>query len=522
MDSLQLYKIVGVVLYLAVLLGIGVVASRRTRHLRDYYAADKSLGFWAVAFSARATGESAWLLLGLTGMGAALGVRGLWVVLGEVLGVVGAWMFMSRRFHRLTQRYDAITVPDYLEARFRQGKGRGQSLRVVAALALTIFVTIYVSAQIDATGTAFESFLGMEWLTGALLGFAVVMAYATSGGFLAVVWSDVFQGTLMFLGLVLLPLVGLVAIGGWGPLVDKLAATDPSLLALAGPDGWTALTVMSTLGLALIGLGFLGSPQIFVRFIALRDESEITKGTWVAFVWTLLADGGAVLTGMVGRAWLTGPGEPVDTVLGNGGQEVLPMLVEALLPGFLVGLFIAIVLSAIMSTVDSLLVVASSAAVRDLYQKVLHPELSDSELIGTSRWATLGIAGVALMLALTVGLLVEGRTVFWFVVFGWSGIAATFCPTMILSLYWSKMTARGALSAMVTGFVGVPLFKFGATLLPGAGPYFSELSELPPAFLLSFAAGIVVSLLDTAGQASLAAQGVPEELADAAGHSSEG
>jgi sodium/proline symporter len=507
---------VGVVLYLAVLLGIGVVASRRMKGLRDYYAADKGLGFWAVAFSARATGESAWLLLGLTGMGAALGVRGLWVVLGEVIGVVGAWMFMARRFRRLTGRYDSITVPDYLESRFRQGPGRGRSLRIVAALALTIFVTIYVSAQIDATGTAFESFLGVDYFAGAIVGFAVVLAYSVGGGFLAVVWSDVFQGTLMFVGLVALPLVGLATLGSWDVLTTRLDAIDPSLLALAGPDGWTGLTIMGTLGLALIGLGFLGSPQIFVRFIALRDENEIPKGTAVAFVWTLLADGGAVLTGMVGRALLTEPGQALEPALGNGGQDVLPVLVESVLPPVLVGLFIAIVLSAIMSTVDSLLVVASSAAVRDLYQQVLHPEMKDEQLIGMSRRATLALSLVALLVSFGVASLVEGRTVFWFVIFGWSGIAATFCPTMILSLYWKGMTARGALGAMIAGFVGVPLFKFGATLLPGVGPYFSELAELPPAFALSFAAGVLLSLTDKEGRARLAAAGVDAEIDDAA------
>lgn len=516
MDTLLVYKVVGVALYLAVLLAIGFVASRRMKSLRDYYAADKGLGFWAVAFSARATGESAWLLLGLTGMGAALGVRGFWVVLGEVLGVVGAWVLLSRRFHRLTTRYDAITVPDYLEARFRQGPGGSRSLRIVAALALTVFVTIYVSAQIDATGTAFESFLGMDWLAGALLGFAVVMVYSIGGGFLAVVWSDVFQGTLMFLGLVMLPLVGIAAVGSWGAVTERLTAIDPSLLSLAGPGGWTGLTVMGTLGLALIGLGFLGSPQIFVRFIALRDEAEIPKGAAVAFIWTLLADGGAVLTGMVGRALLTDPGEPVEIILGQGGQDVLPLLVEATLPPLLVGLFIAIVLSAIMSTVDSLLVVASSAAVRDLHQQVRNPHMSDEDLMGLSRKATLGLALVALGVALSVGFLVEGRTVFWFVVFGWSGIAATFCPTMILSLFWKGMTARGALAAMVAGFVSVPLFKFGATALPAVGPYFAELAELPPAFLVSFAAGVVFSLTDRAGRERLRAAGVDEELDAAA------
>jgi len=494
------WKALGVSVYLLILVGIGIAASRRMKDLRDYYAAGKGLGFWAVSFSARATGESAWLLLGLTGMGAALGARAFWVVVGEVLGVMGAWLLLSRRFKGLTDRYDSITVPDYLESRFRDGS---RAIRVVAAVTLTVFVTIYVSAQIDATGTAFESFLGVDYFVGALVGFAVVMLYSISGGFLAVVWSDIFQGVLMFLGLVLLPIVGLVYLGGVGEMSARLSAIDPTLLSLAGPTGWTPLTICGTLGLALIGLGFLGSPQIFVRFIALRDTGEIPKGAAVAFVWTLLADSGAVLTGMVGRAILTEPTDEAEAVLGNGAQDVLPLLVENLLPGVLVGLFIAIVLSAIMSTVDSLLVVASSAVVRDLYQQVLHPELEDDQLMGLSRAATLGLALVALAVALSVGALVEGRTIFWFVIFGWSGIAATFCPVIILSLFWSKMTARGALGAMVAGFVCVPLFKFGATALPGVGPYFAELAELPPAFLVSGLVGIVLSITDPAGQERL-------------------
>ncbi len=489
------------VLYLAVLLGLGAVASRRMKDVKDYFAGGKQLGFWAVAFSARATGESAWLLLGLTGMGAVLGVRGFWVVLGEVLGVGAAWLLMSRRFHRLTMRYDAITVPDYLEARFRD---TSHLVRRVAALALVAFVTIYVSAQIDATGTAFEAFLGVDYTVGALIGFAVVMAYSAGGGFLAVVWSDVFQGTLMFLGLVLLPIVGLVFAGGWGEVSGQLTAIDPSLLSPAGPGGWTGLSVMGAIGLSLIGLGFLGSPQIFVRFLALRDEAEIPRGAGVALVWTVLADSGAVLAGMVGRAVLTGPGDDVAAVLGNGGQDVLPALVAATMPAMVVGLYIAIVLSAIMSTVDSLLVLASSAAVRDVYQKTLHPDLADDALVGISRYATLGLGLVALALAMTVAHFVEGRTVFWFVIFGWSGIAATFCPTMILSLFWKGMTRNGAVAAMVVGFVSVPLFKFGATALPGVGPYFAELAELPPAFLAGALAGVAVSLLDKRGQQALA------------------
>ena len=478
-------KFLGIALYLGALIFIGVLASRRMKDMRDYFAAGKKLGFLAVAFSARATGESAWLLLGLTGMGAALGIKAFWVVFGEVLGVAVAWMLMSRKFHRLTTKYDSITIPDYLESRFGD---KTQNLRRIAALTLVIFVTIYVSAQIDATGSAFESFLGWNYYLGALVGFAVVMAYTVSGGFLAVVWSDIFQGTLMVLGLAFLPILALIHIGGWSEVSTVLAAADPNLMSWAGSQGWTATGIASILGLALIGLGFLGSPQIFVRFLALRDESEITKGTWTAIIWTLIADGGAVMIGLCGRAILTGAD------LGNGGQDVLPLLVAHLLPAFLVGLYIAIVLSATMSTVDSLLVVASSAYVRDYHQQIKHPELSDESLLSMSRNATFILATIALAIAMAVAVAVPGRTIFWFVIFGWSGIAATFCPTIILSLAWDKFTARGAMGAMIAGFIGVPLFKFGATALPGfTGVFFTELGELAPAFVLSMIVGVVLS-----------------------------
>ena len=490
-------QLIGIIAYLLILLVIGFVASRRMKDLTDYFAAGKRLGFLAVAFSARATGESGWLLLGLTGMGAALGVKAFWVVLGETLGVAIAWYAMSRRFKRLTDRYDAITIPDYLEARFAD---RGHALRLVAAVTLVIFVTIYVSAQIDATGKAFEQFLDWNYYTGAIVGFVVVMLYSVSGGFLAVAWSDVFQGALMFVGLVVLPIVGLAAIGGFDSMASKLHAIDPALLDLSAGQGLTATSILSIMALVLIGLGFLGSPQIFVRFLALRDESEINKGALVAVIWTVIADSGAVLVGMVGRAVFTDAGVDVEAVLGAKAENVLPMLVADMMPAVIVGLYIAIVLSAIMSTVDSLLVVAASAAVRDVYQKVLHPGLPDAALVRRSRLATLGLGLVALSIALSVAALTPERSIFWFVIFGWSGIAATFCPTIILSLFWRRFTRNGAMAAMLTGFVCVPIFKF----VQPFGEVFAALEELPPAFLLSALVGVGVSLFDRAGQKAVA------------------
>ena len=215
-----------------------------------------------------------------------------------------------------------------------------------------------------------------------------------------------------------------------------------------------------------------------------------------------MADSGAVLTGMVGRHLLTGQS------LGTDGQDVLPLLVEHTMPAVLVGLFIAIVLSAIMSTVDSLLVVASSGVVRDWYQQV--KGMPDAALMSLSRWVTVALALAALVVALLVAVINQRQSVFWFVIFGWSGIAATFCPTIILSLAWPRFTGRGALGAMISGFLAVPLFKFGATALPVAGPYFAKLSELPPAFLLSALVGVLLSLTDTEGQARM--KGIEAEL----------
>ena len=191
-------KLLAVGMYVIILLVIGVVASKRTQNIRDYFASDKRLGFFNVAFSARATGESAWLLLGLTGMGYAVGVKAFWVVLGEVIGVGGAWLLMARRFKRLTDRYDALTVPDYFEARFRDS---GHALRLIAAGSLLVFVPIYAGAQVFATGTAFHAFLGWDHYLGAGFGVAVLILYITQGGFMAVVCSHVFQGALMVAGL---------------------------------------------------------------------------------------------------------------------------------------------------------------------------------------------------------------------------------------------------------------------------------------------------------------------------------
>lgn len=479
-------------LYLGVLFFIGVFASRRIKNISDYYVAGKKLNFWIVAFSSRATGESAWLLLGLTGMGAISGVSTYWVVVGEVLGVAIAWIYMAKKFKRRTDAYNSITIPDYLESHF---KSTTFLLRKIAAIALSIFVVIYVSAQIDATGSAFEAFLGWNYYTGAIVGFLIVLAYIFLGGFIAVAWSDVFQGILMFFGLVLIPITAFFAIPNITEIASGLRAIDPELLNVWGPGGFNLMNLMTILGFAMIGLGFLGSPQVFVRFMSINNESEINRGKWVALVYTLLTDAAAVTVGIIGRYLFTEAGTDPEAIMGNAGQNVLSMVVEHFFPLVIVGLYIAIVLSAIMSTVDSLLVVGSSSLSRDLYQKIYNPNISQQKITRYSRLITLIMAIGALTVALLVAVSTPGRTIFWFVIFGWSGIAATFCPVIILSLFWDGYTERGAIASMISGFLAVPFFKFVVPQIETIGPYIEKLDVMGPSFAVAFIFGFLASKL---------------------------
>jgi len=386
--------------------------------MSDYYLGGKNMGFWAVAFSARATGESGWLLIGLTGMGAMAGYSAYWVVAGELLGVFVSWQFMAKLFKRRSDQYGSITIPDYLQSHF---KSSTNTLRIIAASVLVIFVVIYVASQMDVTGIAFESMLGIDYRIGALIGFTIVLCYIFIGGFVAAVWSDMFQGVLMFVGLVLLPIVVWFSMDHGAGVTEGLNAIDPALTRVMGrsDDGW--MNLFTLLGFSMIGLGFLGSPQVYVRFMSIKSEREIDKGKWVALLFTLLTDAAAVTIGILARIYFqkeVGEGQVIEDVLGNNGQDVLSMVTETFLPTILVAIFIAIVLSAIMSTIDSLLILASSAITRDFYQKIFRPDLKDEDLTKFSRIATVVMALVALGIAILLYNLYPERQIFWIMIFG--------------------------------------------------------------------------------------------------------
>ena len=464
--------LVVLITYGLILFAIGWWARRDSRTVAGYYVADKQLPSWVIAFSSNATGESAWLLLGLTGMGYAVGVHAFWVILGEVLGVALGWTLVALPFKAFADRYDAITVPDYLEQRFRD---HTHVFRWLGLIIIFTMVTAYTAAQLTATGKAFNAFVGTTYEAGVILGAIIILYYTGVGGFKAVAYSDVLQGVLMFLGLAILPFVGFIAVGGWDAVMNGLQLADPSLLRPMGSFGLSGAGIASAVGFVAIGFAFLGAPQLLTRWVAARDRKEIIDGGVIAVACVIVFDIGAVFAGMAGRVLFPGL---LDS------ETILPTMAAELMPAVFTGVFLVIVLAASMSTVDSLLILVSSSVARDVVQKVFRPDLPEKTVAMIGKLATVAIGVGAVALAIP-----QVRVIFWFVLFAWSGLASAFAPVVLCSLFWKRTTRAGAIAGMVAGFAMAMVW---ALWLKGL---FYDLYEMIPGFAAGFAATVIVSLM---------------------------
>ena len=433
-------EVLVLLVFLLVLAGLAIWSRRETGSLSGFFLAGKKLPWWVVAFSTNATGESGWLLLGLTGMGYAVGAQAYWVVVGEVIGIWLSWTFIAKRLKRLSDRTDSITLPDVIAARFDDGRAPGRHLlRGIAVVIIVCMVCAYVSAQMVASGKALGSFIGLDYRTAVILGAAIIIGYTFVGGYKAVAYTDVVQGGLMLAGLLVVPAAAIIAAGGWAAVTENLAQQDPALLSMGGivsdgVPGWIALV-----SFLAIGLPFLGVPQLMVRYMSARDEGELSKARIMSVFVILLFDAGAVTAGMAGRALYP---ELADA------ETIFPVLSADLFPPLVTGVLMIVVLSAIMSTADSLLLLASSAIVRDTLQHILRSRKSDRTLSGYGKVVTIliGVVGVAFALE-------EVRFIFWFILFAWSGLGAAFGPVILCMLYDRRTTRAGAAAGMLGGFV---------------------------------------------------------------------
>lgn len=458
------------IIYLLILVGLAFWSRSETHTLSGYFIAGKKLPPWVVAFSTNATGESGWLLLGLTGMGYAVGAQALWVVAGEVIGIALAWWLLSRRLKRLADETDSITLPDVLAARFND---RAHLLRKLSVLIILVMVGAYVAAQMVATGKAFAGFTDLSYSAGVLVGATVIILYTLVGGYKAVAWTDLVQGILMLLGLIIVPLIAIDVAGGWGAVTSNLYGQDPGLLSPWGPEGKSTLALVGIISFLAVGLPFMGVPQLMVRFMSARSEKSLVPAMTISVVVILLFDLGAVLTGMAGRALFPGLEDP---------ETILPVISTTLLHPVLGGIMMVVVLAAIMSTVDSLLLLASSAAIRDYWQKIRGSSLSDHALAKRGKLITVifGLIGVAFALHQT-------PLIFWFVLFAWSGLGAAFGPVLVCALWYPKTNLTGAIAGMLGGFITTVVWVLWLK------PYFYDLLEVIPGFIVGLLLTIVFS-----------------------------
>lgn len=460
-------------LYLIGMLTIGFLFYRLTHNLSDYVLGGRRLSGGVAALSAGASDMSGWLLLGLPGALYAAGMNQAWIAIGLSVGAYLNWQFVARRLRVYTEAaQDSITLPDYLENRFQD---RSKILRVTSALVILLFFAFYTSSGLVAGATLFEQSFALDYTTALWIGAVVIISYTFLGGFMAVCWTDFFQGLLMFLALVLVPIIVINTDGGWSQTLAKVAEVEPTYL-----DIFHDMTFLGIISLMSWGLGYFGQPHILVRFMAVRSAHEIPKARLVGMTWMVLSLYGAIFTGFAGIAYFA------DQPLENP-ETVFIALSQVLFNPWVAGILLAAILSAIMSTIDSQLLVSSSALTEDFYKAILRKSASQTELVWVGRIAVALIALIALALAYN-----PESTVLGLVAYAWGGFGASFGPVIILSLFWKNMTRNGALAGMILGAATVVIWR----QLSGGPAGIFDVYEILPGFILGTLGIIFVSRWD--------------------------
>lgn len=465
-------------IYVCLMMLIGYLAYRRTHNLSDYILGGRRLGKWVTALSASASDMSGWLLLGLPGYAYAAGLEAGWIALGLLAGTYLNWRLVAARLrHYSAIAGDSQTLPAFFENRFRDDS---RALRVVSAVFILLFFLFYTSSGLVAGGKLFNAVFELPYHWAVTVGALVIVVYTFVGGFLAVSWTDLFQGLLMALALLIVPVIAISSLGGWGNTLSTLNATNPALLdALTNVDN-EPLGVLAVLSLLAWGLGYFGQPHILARFKAIRSVNEIPAARKIAVSWVTLTLLCAVFAGIAGISYLQPPLEGADS------ERVFILLVEALFHPVIAGICLAAILAAIMSTADSQLLVSASVFTSDFYKTLFRRTASEQELVWTGRFAVLVIALVALILAWN-----PERKVLDLVAYAWAGFGAAFGPALILSLFWRRMNRNGAVAGIIVGGVTVVVWK------QLSGGLF-DLYEIVPGFVLSLLAIVMTSVLTRA------------------------
>lgn len=464
------------VLYIGIMMAIGVYYYRRTRNMSDYFLGNRKLGAWVTSLSAEASDMSGWMLMGVPGFAYLAGLNAGWIAVGIAIGTWANWHFVAARLRKYTELADnALTLPEFLQNRYHDTTNL---LRIVPAIFILIFFVIYTASGFVSAGRLFETVFGIPYEYAIFIGAGSVIFYTLVGGFLAVARTDFIQGIMMFFAILVVPICGTMASGGFERTLAEIGSVQASMLQpLTKPDGST-LGAIELISLLAWGIGYFGQPHILVRFMAIRTSGEIRRATHIAMTWVVLSLAAAVAVGMVGRVYLTEP------LTGTASETVFLVMTNELFPPIAAGLILSAVLAAIMSTASSQLLVAASAFAQDFYRTLIHKDAEQSELVWISRASVLVIASLAIFLGFN-----PNSFILDMVSYAWAGFGAAFGPAILMSLFWKRTTRNGVIAGIIVGGVTVLVWKQFALF---------GLYEIVPGFLLSLLAIYGISLLGKA------------------------
>ncbi len=478
-------EILAFVLYFVVVLAIGIyffVASKGKGE-KEYFLGGRSMGPWVTALSSQASDMSAWLLMGLPGSILAFGFGQAWIGIGLALGTALNWIFVAKRLRRFSAAAnDSITVPQYLSNRFAT---KSPVLQIVSAIIFLVFFTIYVASSFVAGTSVFTTvFEGLSEKTAMLIFAAIILVYTFLGGFKAVCWTDFFQGMLMLIALVTVPIVAYLFVDmDKGALANVFSYTDANgeIVECAFTSNFFSADWKEIISGLAWGLGYFGMPHILVRFMSIKDAKMIKRSSIIAIIWVVLALVAVIIMAYFGRMMVGGE------LLTQGKQSlVFIVLARKLFPAFIAGLLLAAIIAASMSTADSQLLVASSSFTSDIYKPVIRKNASENEVLWVGRLIVLIVAIVAYFIASSKGS--GAQAIMNMVENAWAGFGSAFGPVIVLSLFWKRFTYKGAIAGVISGAVVDVLWLL---FMSHTGIY-----EIIPGFIVGTIFSVAVTLLD--------------------------
>ncbi len=449
---------IGFALYLILILIVGLYTLRITHDINDFALGGQKLGPWVIAFSERASGESAWLIIGLPGAALLSGLLQLWTVVGCISGIIFSWFVVSTRLRLATTEFKALTIPELLAKKFRDDSG---TIRLIASLIITFFFTFYVAAQFSGAGKVLNVTFGMTQTQGMLLGVVIIVFYTLMGGFFAVAWTDLIQGIIMICTLVILPIVAWIELSGMpshGPVWDTANL-------FGGASGWSAL--VGAIGGLSWGLGYMGQPHLVTRFMAIDKVEHIKTSRRIAIAWAVPAFFGSLFIGLLGAKLLTSGalnfnGEILHSISQLPDPEkLMPVMAKSLLHPWVAGIFISGAIAAMMSTADSQLLVTTTVLTEDIFKRFFRKTAEGFNLLTIGRLLTVVIGVVGFVLAWT-----STDLVFEMVSYAWGGLGSAFGPALVLTLWWRHTSRIGVIGGMLGGTLFTIFPVAGGTVTP--------------------------------------------------------